>query len=601
MNAKRIKVSVCLAPVILAAAFLVLHALYVTRTHPDATYMDTLRVIYQLKQWSAGHMSLLALWGLGHEHQGLINQVFVMANIKFFSLNILLANRLTGVIIFIVTLILLLNFSLAIHRLSKKPLNESNLALITVSAIIAAICFSWAGFELLTLDLGLSQWVKNLSFVLYFVAHAYYLNNNLSKQSSFVLGSSLGLVGAFIVLMIAMGWSYAFVGAVLFVYVFTVSSAMLRGKTQVSPIKFLPLGLLLAAQALYVLASLGAGGVTAPHPGFATFGRVPELMLYALGSGIVGQEALLQYSISLDVAAYIGAISVAAAVVLLFQRFRQRTNAGSTIPLYLVAYGFLMALSVSVARGDAGIRDVMASRYYLDLMLFYVGLIWLWYESVVASNGNGRLVSRALFCGFLVVVVTALGLTYRREWAAAPYRAMAFRAMNHALEEGVPSEASAKLLQSPLVYARLGDQVMLEDHLALYANLPSDACQPSGVRFLGGWYPKEATGIWMSKTSILQLPACRCEFVASVLVPGSFSHRTMTIADGTVKDLVNLQQGKVETIRVPPSKVPRLLKIAVSETTVPAALQGADGKDERDLGAYWGDDYNFICRPDPTR
>lgn len=588
------RVAIVLVPIVAALFFLALYETYVTRAHPDAVYMDTLRVVYHLDQWSKGRLSLLTLWGFGHEHQGLINQFFVMANIKLFSLNVLLASRLTGIVIFALALTVLATFCHTLRGMRVRSRSGETLAIVAVAVIITAVCFSWAGWELITINLGLSQWVKNLSFVLFFVAHARYMALGSAQRPLLVRGIALGLTGAFIVLFIAMGWSYAFVGAVVFVYAFVILRRFVKREALLTTASFVPLALTVAAQVVYVIASASGVRPTGPYAKFAGLGSVPSLMLYAIGSGTVGQEALQQYSIRLVAAACMGAFAALAALILLYRRLR-RDGSGSTVPLYLMAYGALMAFSVSIARGNAGAADVMASRYYPDLMLFYVGLIWLWCEDVTVTNGRARIGSASFLCLLLLAVVAGQALTYVREWGVAPYRAMAFRSMNQALWEGVPNAAAARLLQAPQVYARLGDQIMREEHLALYAKLPAGACDPADVQFLGGWYPRESGGTWMGKTSFLRLPTCHCNFVASVFVPQQFGSRSMTIASGRYRQRVALHGGATTTVRVPPSRDARLLQISVSRTTVPATLEGAHDEDQRNLGAYWRRGYNFSC------
>lgn len=586
MNIRKINCAKYLIPFSVVALFAWLHQAYVTRAHPDAVYMDSLRLVYQLEQWRHGQLSFLQLWGMGAEHQGFINPVLLLLNVKYFSFDVMLANRLTGMVVTLVAMVVLLNFNSRIRKSDR----EFPVALLTVrmgiSALLTLICFSWAGFELFTLDLGLPLWIKNLSFVTYFALHAYYLTMPTEGWRAWVIGLGLTLVGPVIVLMIGMGWSYAFVAAVLAVSVLTAAKSIRKRDARTPLLKSAPAIALLLAQIVYLMASVGAGGATASHEKFSMLLHVPELLLYALGSGLIGVETIGSYPALLRVLPYVSGAALAAAMVLVFNRCRRELYSASLLPVYLLAYGFLTALSVSVARGGEGIVAVMASRYYMDIMFFYVGLIWLWYDSLERSLANKPHVSLAFFSVMCLAVVIGQGLTYKREWVAAPYRALAFKSMNQALLRGVPDQRAANLLQSPLDNARKGDRVLLEHHLALYSSLPAGTCAADDVRYVSGWYARESQGVWMGQNAVMQVPACRCEFAASVYLPSSFSGRTLTVSDAESDQTIALVPGKAEQLRIPPSNVQRAIDISVSRTTTPSSLPGGV-HDLRDLGVLW--------------
>jgi hypothetical protein len=575
------------------AFFAILHQLYVTRAHPDALYMDSLRLVYQVEQWRLGHMSFWKLWGLGAEHQGFINPLLMMLNIRFFSLDVMLANRLTGLVITLVAAILLINFNSTTYK-SRKVVSAGRMAIqAATSVMMTAICFSWAGFELLTLDLGLPLWLKNLSFVAYFVAHAYYLQTPASKRGMGVIGLVLTLAGPVIVLIIGMGWSYSFVAAVFIVHMSVNTAAIKKRELHALFAKASPLITLLLAQIVYLLVSIGMTGTVVPHKRFSMLIQIPELSLYALGSGVIGVETALQYSISLHVPQCVGGASLVAAIILLIVRYRRGLDVSSLLPIYLLVYGFLVALSVSAARGAVGPMAVMAPRYYMDIMFFYIGLIWLWCDCLALTQRRNSMLSVAAFSILCLVVVIGQSLTYKREWGAAPSRAKAFVAMNQALLEGVPNQAAASLLQSRLDYARLGDSVLLEQHLALYSKLSANECDAAGVRFMSGWYEQEPHGVWMEQNASLRIPACHCDFVATVYLPSGFSERTLTISSSSLTKTVDLKPGAAEQVPIAPSRMQRVLDVSVSATTIPSSLPGGS-HDIRSLGAYWTD-YSYAC------
>ncbi|MDE2156068.1 MAG: hypothetical protein KGJ32_09295 [Xanthomonadaceae bacterium] len=580
-------------PFSVVAFFVWLHQIYVTRVHPDAVFMDSLRLVYQLEQWRHGQLSFLKLWGLGAEHQGFINQFMMLLNIKYFSYDVLLANRLTGIVVALIAIIILLNLNSRIRKYDKD-FPATLLAVRTgVSALIVLICFSWANFELFTLDLGLSLWIKNLSFVAYFSVHAYYLTMPTKAGRAWIVGLGLALVGPVIVLMLGMGWSYSFVAAVLVVGLIAAVDPVKNHDVRTPLLKSVPTIALLLAQMVYLMASVGTGGATAAHQKFSTLPHVPGLLLYALGSGLIGVETIGRYPALLHALPYVSGGALAAAAVLLFVRIRHELYSGSLLPIYLLAYGFFTALSVSVARGGGGAAEVMASRYYMDIMFFYVGLVWLWYDSLERSPTGQPHVSMALFFALCMVVIVGQGLTYRREWLAAPYRASAFKSMNQALLQGVPNQQAASLLQSPLENARKGDGMLLEHHLALYSNHPVDECELADVHYLGGWYARESQGVWMGRRAVMQIPACRCDFVATVYLPPGFSERTLEISGTEFIKSINLLPGKVGKLRIPPSDSQRKMDISVSRTTVPSSVSGGV-RDGRELGVLWTSK-TFVC------
>ncbi|WP_426662529.1 hypothetical protein [Rhodanobacter aciditrophus] len=580
-----------LVALVIVVCFSVAHQAYVTRAHPDAPFMDTLRLVYQLEQWLSGRMPFLEIWGKGGQHQGFINQLFLLANIKLFSMNVLLANRMTGIAIALLTAVLLFNFVSATKR---TDINHSVASLVlqaAVSVLIATVCFGRAGWELFTLDLGLPLWTKNLSFVIYFSIHAWYLRAAPGRRVTRIASLGLTMAGPVVVLIIGMGWSYAFVAAVAAASAAAMIASFKQKSLREQIAKSIPLVTLLIAQLVYVVASMWG---TPPNAKSSALIHVPDLVLYALGSSVIDQEAMQGYVISLHAPELIGACMLVAAAGLVLSRFwRSTSGTGSLLPIYLLAYGFFTAVSVSVARGHDGPAAVMASRYYMDIMLFCVGLIWLWYESLIRGEAKKSVFSMIGFLALCLVVGEGQRLDYKQEWIIAPYRAQVFKAMNDALRAGVPDLAAANLLQSPLDNARLGDQVLREHHFALFSNRPVSECEASGVQFMSGWYAQEAHGTWMGKDASMQVPDCGCDLVVGIYLPADFSARTLTILDGASRRQVNLVPGQHVQVSLGSSKVARAIDLSVSATTTPANMSNASS-DTRSLGAYLAS-YAFAC------
>lgn len=516
----------CSSPGFLLAAgllavlgFAVLHQVYLGRAHPDALYMDSLRLLFQLDQWEAGKLSTLEFWGQGSSHRGFVNQLFLLGNVSWFDLDVLLVNRLTGAVIAGVAAILIIGWC----RDSQPQLRTFGDALVAVgvSIAIAGLCYSWAGFELLTLDLGLPLWFKNLCFVSFFCAHAYLLGGRSRRPRLWAL--LLALAAPVVVLVMGMGWNYAFIGATLALQALAFLPAWR------SPGRWLgvvPCLALLASMAVY----LGSGTVAdaaVKGNALSLSPDTPLISLYALGSTIGNPEAVSK-RFPIWIIAVAGACILLAGLVFSV-RWLRRGAPGSRLPAYLMLYGALVAVSVTLARGADGPGGVMASRYYMDLVLGLIGVIWITARELRASGGHAA--AAVMTWAMLAAVGLAHLDTYRFEWGTGPARALAFADMKRALLRAVPDENSAALLQSPLAHARHGVEVMRLRQLSVFAGHPELRCSGADVGYGDGWHTPEAQGRWSKTRAEVQLPAsCACDFVAALYVPEVFHARRVQIS-----------------------------------------------------------------------
>jgi len=574
---------------------LLLHQVMVTRAAPDALYMDSLRLLRDMDDWQAGRMSLLALWTQGSAHHGLVNQAALLANMQLFSLDVLLVNRFTGAVVAGVALLLLSAFLREPVWRGAGPVRIASGARWGVGGLMAALCFSWAGFELFTLDLGFPLWIKNLCFVGFFAGHAAYLSGLGEPGRPWLArGLLLSLAGMFVVLFVGMGWSYAFVVAVL-----AVTSLFLAIQRRRMPLRsrfaaLLPAVALVVAVALYV----AAGSAQGEGEGLSRLASdLPNriwLALHALGAAWIGVEVLPFFGMPLDAAAWLGLLTCGAALWAGIARLRRGLLAGSLLPLYLLGYGALMAVSVSIARGDGGAAQVMASRYHMDLVLFLFGTLWLCTVELAARGFRPRAPS-LVFAAVCLLVGATLTATMMREWKAAPYRAAAFEAMNRALAMGVPDQAAADLLQSPLEHARAGARLLREHRLAVFAEAPvDDACAAASITRLEGWNAPEGSAMWMGRSGVLSLPACSCRFVADVYLPDAFPARTLSVTlDGGGVGHFELMPGQSKRVELEGGATARVLRAEVSRATTPA-LDLAGQLDQRELGALWSN-LGFAC------
>jgi hypothetical protein len=569
-------------PLAVLLCFAALHQVFVWRAQPDAVYMDTLRLVAQLKDWHEGTMSLYDFWSQGSSHRGLINQTFLFLNVELFSLDVLLANRLTGIAILAVASIIVLAFWRATSSAASTP---ARLAVrCVVSVLVAALCFSWAGVELLTLDLGLPLWVKNLSFVAYFFWHARFLA--LQGESDWRATAGLSFLGAFIVLLIGMGWSYAFVGAVLGVHALLFVSSAARRGGKLQGIKYVPAVVLVVALAVYMSAGVSGDDGAASNL-LGSLPRTLDLSVYALGSPWAGVEATNARQWPLSTAYVAGLVGLLAAAWVIWRKFRRGLSNGSLFPLYLIGYGLLTALSVAAARGGDGPAGVIASRYYMDLTLFGIGTLWAWGEEIVNTENPPKADLAAFACFFMAIGLGQL-VAYRTEWNITPYRAAIFPMMNEAIAKGVPDEEAADLLQAPLAHARAGAQVLREEHLANLAGLPDETCSSKAIGYDKGWHAKEPGGTWMTGEAQISVPACSCSLISQVFLPSDFKPRVITVEDAAthaaIKE-VTLTPGAVTEIELPSGAKRRAFVVRSSSVTVPGENGGGD---TRKLGAFWG-------------
>lgn len=583
-----------LASIVLVLFFTFLHQLYLCRAHPDALYMDSLRLLWQLNRAHAGEFSLFELWRQGGGHRGLIYQAVLMANIKFFSLNVLLANRLTGVVIGAIVMLIITGFMRSLRRAGAPGNARCNTIALVFSLLTALLCFSLEGFELLTLDLGLANWLKNLLFIGYYVLLSRQLEpgNASAGMPSWL---ALSMCGFLIVLFAGMGWSYAFVASVLCVQAAVLWSRRHQLRFQFSLKISLPALFALCGLLVYIIAGGGVGvrgGATAPAPGlFSSLMLIP----FALGSAWASRDGLSYFGLDSAVSFWLGAVTAVIALLALVARLRRGVESGSLLPLYLLAYGGMTAISVSFARGEGGPAAVMASRYFMDVILFLIGTTWLSAEWLMVDGEHSRpwLAGAGIACAILLSLQVA---SYSAEWKLAPYRAENFKAMNAALLQGVPDQASADMLQSPLQHAQGGAKVMRDLGLAVFKSASGRLCSNLDIIRPSGWNQPEPDGIWSEAHAQLQIPACSCELIADVHLPTSFTARSLVLADpaATGPTRLELLPGASQAVHISPSAFARIVRIDLSSDTVPARDFPGQA-DVRKLGAWWTG-LRFACR-----
>ena len=559
-----------------------MHAAYIMRAGADAVYMDTLRLLWQWSEFRLGRLPLVEWWGQnGSPHSGLLFQAVLAANASWFGLDTLLANRLTGVVIASVVLLLSVAYILDIKRSGNVP--PAMLAVLVV-VTTAMLCFSLSGFELLTLDLGLGLWLKNALIFLLFLAHAETLRG---KEPGKRVTAALSVYGALVILLCAMGWSYAVVGAVVGVQ--SLHHLMLRTWPTLRQAA-LPVSL------VSVLLGVGIGKRLyfghADEAGLELGTDTVRQWLLSLASTFINGETAARLELPSLLLAALGALLalgfVAASVIRVMDR------RASLMPVHLIAYASLCALSFVLARGALGDESVMASRYHMDVFPGLVGLLWIASMGAQCVVRLPRWVPSALVVTLVSITIVFQARQASIEWSIAPYRNTAFDAMNQALRDGVPNDAAASLLQAPIEHARHATAVMRRDRLAVFRDAPAApgpmAC--SVEWHVGeGWYAREQGGTWSSARAVLDVPACGCAYRVDIHLPADYSPRSVTLTNdasspGMAVATLELVPGSTMPLVIPASANARRYVLVSSRTTIPA--QEGLNQDVRALGVYMG-------------
>lgn len=561
---------------------LVVHATYLARAGADAVYMDTLRLLWQWSEFRQGNLSLLQLWGQqGSPHSGLLFQALLAANAAWFGLDALLANRATGLVIAAVAALLCAAYLSDARRMQVPP---SRIVVAVVVLAVTGLCFSLSGFELLTLDLGLGLWVKNLLVFILFLAHAWTLRNDRGPGLAAAPLSAYGLV---VVVLCAMGWSYAMVGAILAVQALHhLAMRRLPAPTQL----VLPLVLLSALLAVTIGKRLLFGG--GEESAAALRSDMPRQLLLSLASTFVNAEAAARLALPTALLLLLGVLLAIAFVAATLIRVRDRR--ASLMPVHLIAYASLCALSFVLARGAEGDQMVMASRYHMDLFPGLIGTVWILSMRSQGLSPSGRRATIALAGSLLLLTAVLQASQFAVEWKTAPYRKAVFQAMKDALRNGVPDQAAADLLQAPLSDARNAVAVMRRERLGVFRGQQAIPTAGGGAcstnwRMDEGWHAPEAGGTWSSAQASFTVPACGCRYRASVLLPEGHVERDVTIdgpAGAGALPARRLLPGHAMEVVIPASVNAQRYVLRVSPTTVPAAA--GMNADTRTLGVYMG-------------
>lgn len=550
--------------------------------HPVAVYMDTLRFLGYFDDVQMGRGSLWSTWNQG-EHHGLLPQAFVYVNARLFNLNVYGATVFSGVVIGFTGLFVCFEF---VRTYKEEQLCDGRsqlLSLIIFAFVTFAALFSLSNWELYLVDVGAALFAKNLVFIVYWIALDRALRSvvgNLAFRIIVIAAVPL------IVLLVAFGWSYAFVFSSI-VCIFWIKPST----PHKSILRAVLLASLVASICLYVAGGylMPAGRMTAPSPGFiAVVRNITEGFLLAISSIFVGQESMSVFKIGLAAQMVAACLAIALTVLVLFQSFVRR-RAGSIVPIALIFYALLDACAVAVARGRFDPTLAMAPRYFEDLSLLVVGLTWLIlllfrqpFASPVRTGTDTqmfRMLALVLGCGFVI----GQGLTAKDELRKAPYRHQYFLGVRAITLQGARTPEDAKLLQQPLESAIRGTQIQAKYGLGPFRGVP---CSTGSGLSGDGWHDDEIGRIWMQGKAMALVKNCGTGVHVRAVIPNNFPGRTVTISvDGLGSKTFNVEPGRLEDFSLPGKPKTQFVRvnIAVDKTTRPSRdLLG--NSDSRDLG-----------------
>jgi len=443
------------AAILVALSLLGFAAYYVfiDALQPQVPYMDSLRFLQYYDEYQRGVTALGATWNQG-DHRGLLMQLLVYLNAAIFGLNVWYAVLLSGLVLLATVAMLGGEAWYSLADLQMAPRKKLTLYF-WLCLIISIGTFSFANWELFTLDFGAAIFLKNFSFILYWIVLDRAVISR-PRQWRWVL---CGLVLApVIVLVVAYGWVYPFVGASLALLALRWLSST-DGSTR--RVIALLAGELVAAMLVYLMA-----GVLFPSERVG-WGSAGPMALYngalsamlASASVFVGGEVLLHMGVSTILVGVLGACLIAQGIsVSSLYASRAITTSRSMLPAALIAYGGLDIAAIAYARGRYEPELAMASRYYMDFFLAFLGVIWggcLYHHGRIGRNKVRRFATGGTLAGIALVSIFFAGqlATDLAEWKKAPYRRAAFDAMRDVTLKNQIGESEAKLLQAPQTVA----------------------------------------------------------------------------------------------------------------------------------------------------
>lgn len=508
---------------------------YMESLHPDVAFMDTLRFLSYFEASDRGQRSIWSTWNQG-QHRGLLPQAFVYLNAKYFNFNIYYATLSAGLFLALTYFLVVLNVyrATAVHGGKVERFYFGAGTLLTVVAL-----FSLSNWELYSLDVGSALFLKNLIFIIFW----FFLSKLLMGEASSVTACLVLVSGPLIVMFVAFGWAFPFVGASL------ISVVVLTGYKDITRDRVIAYLLLLLILSLIAYVAAGATGALMGAP--RNFDQKNASLLnflysifFAFGSIFVGHETSSSYS-SLVVLQIFGVICCIAAILLVFRHLGQsRPGKISFLPMAMLLYGLIDLVLVAFARGRFEPTSAMASRYFSDFCFIPIGLVWLTYLRWVGELNAGlspvnravgtqlRWVAGMAICFFLGQVLTSV-----HEWKKAPYRNAAFNEMKQATLRAARGARDISILQAPIDVAIEGARVQRDYGFGVFSGLRC-AFEPSDDG-------------WLSETRVLSLRNCGGDLRFDFYLPDRFPEKNVVVTvDGIARNIL-LRPGEASRLSVP--------------------------------------------------
>lgn len=440
---------------------------YVYLVNPMNPYMDSMRFLHKIYSVLTGEqvflemlqdkqninflypfITLISWWGWG------LNSTISSLIISFFNLCILIV------------------FILAIYKINLKNFNK---LFLFVSLIYTVIVFSPAGFEILILEVGLPQTIKNFIFVL----TLYQLSNlDINKDNSLKF-LFYGFIVAFEILFIANQWVPVFFLSVLVtIYYKDIKSYIAKYLFLILPI-FMSFGYYLFNYINHSQKSLVQQSFD-----FLTFIKA---FLFGISSFLINLETsqvflnpIVIYFLAIIVLFYLAKVF---SKQMVFDKFF----------VSLIVYGMSLLFLVSLVRtAEHGYLVVASSRYYMDYLFVLIGIIGLLVKNIGLKNIKTYLLA---FCSLILLSQV---LVYFNEFRKAKYRADYFQTMDYRMKfesnNDIEINNLTSVFQAPFFDLKKGLEVMKKYSLGGYRTIGSDF---SSVQFDKNFYPKEGNSIWL--------------------------------------------------------------------------------------------------------
>lgn len=435
---------------------LIYYEIYIMTVMPQVSIMNSISYLSDYgKSWNLSFWNILSAWPQGQQ-SGLIDPLFEYINITLFSGNALVPCMLTGGVLFFSYISFGKLLITASNNTTKNQSAHSNL-FVVVLLLIAAICvFSLNSWELYTLTLGTPEVTRTLLYAIiaFYVFHT--LNSAVIEIVNLIYIALMLFVS---IVVFGMGQVYGFSMALSLVSIWlTVNPASVRQEKTIiirRVICLLPFIFL----AIYGSLSYTLGMASSSHITIFPLLSTARLYLNIVASGAISAESAQKLVWSSFILILFGLAIAALSIKLVWKLLVSSKSTMSAFAMFLVIYSLLVCGSIVLARNDTGIWGVMASRYYINIMPLYLGMLLAF--AVVTSRhnvsslvGTGGNTIYDVMQKILIVSITAAFLYLQingniMEWKIAPYRAAySLNAAKAVVCERPVTEAAQSILQA---------------------------------------------------------------------------------------------------------------------------------------------------------